>query len=384
MTELDPRHDDPRVGIAGDRDSGDVRAMHPVARKIDFLDRALVLVGLERRQEALQLACLGTVDVRTKIGKSLEARFELRHAAPQIGGDRLQLSGGGVRVLVERNHCALAVRGLHDPVREKRRVDAAVPDCDVDRLAPLAGRKRDIARRPDVGLVDLVRGKVGAVGADERFLERQYRDDPVFRVDERRRELGAQRARLVDRRLHGLADVAQRQRLADDFRARLAFLDFVLHDLVGHRAKLRGNRMIDLVLVRVRRAVPDLALGADHRADRETRQKLVGGLLFQLAHMRRAFQRLVVTAFEIIETNDDAEQLAERRLVGDFILCEHRFGVAAKFARERLELRVVADDFVQLAIDLVGEPRQVRGFLDALLVLRRSAAGNGERQQARE
>ena len=49
--EFDAADDEPRIGIAGDRDAGDVRAVHPVAGQADFLDRRLVLVRLERRQE---------------------------------------------------------------------------------------------------------------------------------------------------------------------------------------------------------------------------------------------------------------------------------------------------------------------------------------------
>jgi hypothetical protein len=91
-----------------------------------------------------------------------------------------------------------------------------------------------------------------------------------------------------------------------------------------------------------------------------------------------------VAAVEIVEPHDNSELPAKHRFVGNVVLRQHRFGITAQFRRERLELRIVANDFVELAVDLVGEPRHVGGLVDALLVLRLRAAGQCQRDDERE
>ena len=189
---------------------------------------------------------------------------------------------------------------------------------------------------------------------------------------------------MIDDGLQRFADVAKRERLAQDFRARLAFLDFVLHDLVRHSREIGADQPSDLSSIRLGGSITGFALGPDHRASGESRQQLVGGLLLDLADARRDLQRVVVAALEIVELQDDGELLAQHRLVCDVVLREHRFGIAAQLRGERVELGVVANDFVQLAVDLVGEPRHVRGFFDALLFLRMHAAGQCQRHDERE
>jgi hypothetical protein len=93
--------------------------------------------------------------------------------------------------------------------------------------------------------------------------------------------------------------------------------------------------------------------------------------------------RVVVASFEIVELRDDAEQLAQLRLVGDVVLREDRLGVAPHCLRERLELRVVANHVLERAVDLVGEARHVGGTVDAFAVLRDCRGGGGERDDRR-
>jgi len=191
-------------------------------------------------------------------------------------------------------------------------------------------------------------------------------------------------AGLIDRRLNRFADVAERERFAQNLRAGLAFLDFVLHDFVRHCGEIGADQAAYFGAIRVGCAVADLALGVDERAYRHAGKQFVRRLFLQLADARRGFKRVVVTAFEIVEAQDHAELLAQHRLVRDVVLREHRFGVAANVVGKRLELGVVQDDLVQLAVDLVSEARHVGRFFDALLFLRMRARGDNQRDENRQ
>ena len=290
-----------RVRIARHRDAGDVRAVHPVAGKPQLFERRLVLVGLQRRQVLLHFARFGTVDVRLEVREALEPRFHPRNAALQFGRNRLQARRS--RAWHKRSN-AITAGSLPSLTSRSPKSAVSTPPSHtatftVERGLP--GASVDVARRPDVGLVDLVRGEIARVRVDQRRLQRQRRRQPVLRVDERRREIGAERAGLVDGGLDDGARVAQDQRLAGDLRAGLRFLHFVLHDVVRHLREVGIDQPPGLGAVCIRRAIADLALRRDHRAQLQPRHQLVGRLVLQLLDARRAFQRRIVVAFEEIE-----------------------------------------------------------------------------------
>ena len=85
--ELDARHGEARVGVAGHRDAGDVRAVDVVAREADLLDRGLVLLGRQRRQELLHVRRLLAVDVRLQVREALQHGGHLRQPARELAGD---------------------------------------------------------------------------------------------------------------------------------------------------------------------------------------------------------------------------------------------------------------------------------------------------------
>ena len=158
--EFDAADDQARIRIAGDRDAGDVRSVHPVAGEADLLDERLVLVRLERRHVALDLARLGAVDVRLQVGEALEARLQLRHLALAARRGSAAARLRRLREAVERDDRHAAVRGrevLWGTAWCRRRC----PIPRSSRARSCAGGQRHRARGPDVGLVDLVRGEIG-------------------------------------------------------------------------------------------------------------------------------------------------------------------------------------------------------------------------------
>ncbi len=137
--------------------------------------------------------------------------------------------------------------------------------------------------------------------------------------------------------------------------------------------------------VRVGRAVARLALRRDHRAKLQPGHQLVGRLVLQFLDPCGALQRFVVFAFEKIQLRQLAFELPQRRAVVDLVAGEHRIGVAAHVGRKAAEFRVVADDILDAAVDLVGEARQVGRFLDAGFRLRdRGGRDAKDAQQGQE
>src|SRR6185503_2023289 len=68
---------------------------------------------------------------------------------------------------------------------------------------------------------------------------------------------------------------------------------------------------------------------------------------------------------------------------GDVVVAKDALRVAAQVRGEGLELRLVAHDVLELALDFVREPRDVRLALDALAGLgeRRGREDQGEEEQ---
>ncbi len=309
---------------------------------------------------------LGRVEVRLQVRKALQHRLHLRQPAAKLAGDRHQL---GVRRLLEPietdDHRLAAF--LDDTIGEQCSVHAAVPHRDVDRRVLARSGQRDLAGRPDVRLVDLVRRQVRRVGLHEHRFQRDRRRKPVLRTDDRRGEVGRQRARLVHDRLQPLAHAADDQRLAGELGRGLDFLHFVLHDVERHLVERLADHLPDFLPIRVADPRADFPLGHDHRAQRQPGQQLVRRLLLERAHAVDAQHRIVVAALEIVELRERALIATLDCLVGNLVLRQHRVDVGAKLRRERLELPVVAKKVLDLAVDRVVEPRQVGSLLDALL-----------------
>jgi hypothetical protein len=123
-----------------------------------------------------------------------------------------------------------------------------------------------------------------------------------------------------------------------------------------------------------------LALCGDHRAQLQAREELVGRFLLERADLERGPLGLVVAALEVVDHHDHGEELAARRLVGDVVRGDHRGVVAMDLGGEAGERLRVADHVLELAVDFVGEARQVGRALDALAVL----GAGGEREPGQE
>ena len=319
VAELDPRDQQPRKGVAVERDAGHMRAVLVVAGEIDLFDRGLELVRLQVGQQLLDLGGLRAVDVRLQIGEALGARFHRRQLGLQFQRDRLQLGARRVRVLVESDQQRPGLRVAQHLLAEQGRIDAAVPHRDGHRRIRAVARQRDVARRPDVRLGGLVRRQVSAVRLDQRLLQGQPQHQRETRVDHARREVGAERAGLVDDGLQHVTHIAEHQRLADQFGAGLGLADAVGDDRVGHRLQRFADAPADVLAIGLGARAACRLARLDHGARLQTGQQLVGGLVLQRADVLDARQRCRVLAFEHVELQQRAEQLPLHRFVSDVV-----------------------------------------------------------------
>jgi hypothetical protein len=122
----------------------------------------------------------------------------------------------------------------------------------------------------------------------------------------------------------------------------------------------------------------------DDGARDETREQLLRGFVLERLDLVEALARRVVAALEHVELRELAEQRALRGMVGNLVFREHAVDVAAHRGSERLELGIVVEHVLDLAVDRVVEARQIGRFFDPLPGLRGDAAGDREREHQGE
>jgi hypothetical protein len=234
---------------------------------------------------------------------------------------RQQFARGRAAVFVEGDQ-RRAVAVLDHSIGKDPRVDAAVPDADDDGRPRLCRLEDDVARRPDIGLGNLVRCEVARERVDQGRLERQHGGIGQPGVHQRRREVGADRSAPVDDRLHHLARLAEDERLADQLGARLGPLDVVLDDRVGQGRQLALDRLGDALAVALARRT--VRLGCQrHRLQAQEGDQLVSGLVLERPKLLDAGERAVVASVEVVERRELADQAALRPLVRNLVGRQH-------------------------------------------------------------